>query len=283
MADGLLSIGAFSRASLLSVKALRNYHRAGILVPARVDPDTGYRAYHATQLTDAAVLRRLRGLDLPLAQVGEILRARDPDVTRRVLAAHGQLLREQLARTARAVEELQTSLAHPSSQTPVHVRDEPGLTVIQQRGRVREGAFAPFLDAAYPALYARLDRCGLRPSGPPGALYPLAVDDVDDVVAYVPLAAERLTGEPEPLPVAELPGATVAVLTHHGGYDTIGGTYELLGRWIAEYAVPAEAQVREVYVVGPTESDDPVDFRTDICWPLAAPMPQAHPTRRRPS
>jgi DNA-binding transcriptional MerR regulator len=43
VSDGLLPIGLFSRASLLSVKALRAYHEAGILVPARVDPATGYR------------------------------------------------------------------------------------------------------------------------------------------------------------------------------------------------------------------------------------------------
>ena len=49
--DGLMAIGTFSRASMLSVKALRAYHEAGILVPARIDPATGYRSYHATQLT----------------------------------------------------------------------------------------------------------------------------------------------------------------------------------------------------------------------------------------
>ena len=73
VSDGLLSIGAFSRASFLSVKMLRAYHEAGILVPARVDPQTGYRSYHSTQLTDAAVIVRLRALDLPLPRVREVV------------------------------------------------------------------------------------------------------------------------------------------------------------------------------------------------------------------
>ena len=67
--DPLLPIGMFSRASSLSIKALRSYHDAGILVPARVDPQTGYRNYTVDQLTDAAVIVRLRALDVPLAQV----------------------------------------------------------------------------------------------------------------------------------------------------------------------------------------------------------------------
>jgi len=68
--------------------------------------------------------------------------------------------------------------------------------------------------------------------------------------------------------------ATIAVLTHHGGYDTIAGTYQrrhlpVAGRWVAERATYAEAPVRESYVTGPTETDDPASYRTDTCWPLA--------------
>jgi len=274
MSEGLLSIGMFSRASLLSIKALRAYHEAGILVPARVDPTTGYRSYLATQLTDAAVLRRLRALDLPLADVGEILRARDPDVTRKVLAGHGDVLREQLARIAQAVEEIQAGLDHPSGHTPLHVRDEPALVTLEYRGQVRHAAIAEFLDVAYPALYAMLKRVGLPPSGASGALYPPAVEDVEEVVAYVPIASGgQLPDDRGPVAVGEVPAATVAVLTHHGGYDSIGDSYQLLGRWVAERATSAESQVREVYITGPVEVDDPAGYRTDICWPLAGDIP----------
>lgn len=59
MTDGL-RIGPFSRASSLSIKALRAYHETGLFVPAVVDPTTGYRMYSTAQLLDAVVLRRLR-------------------------------------------------------------------------------------------------------------------------------------------------------------------------------------------------------------------------------
>lgn len=271
MTEGLLSIGMFSRASLLSIKALRAYHEAGILVPARVDPTTGYRSYLATQLADAAVLRRLRALDLPLSDVGEILRARDPDITRKVLAGHGDVLAYRLASIAQSVEEIQAAVDHPGGLTPVHVRTEPAMVSVEYRGEVRHAAIAAFLDAAYPALYAMLDRVGLPPSGPPGALYPPAVEEVEEVVAYVPVAAApQLPDDRGSVAIGELPVATVAVLTHHGGYDTVGDTYQLLGRWVAEHATSAEAQVREVYVIGQTDTDDPAGYRTDICWPLAS-------------
>lgn len=269
MAVGVMSIGMFSRASLLSIKALRAYHEAGVLVPARVDPDTGYRAYLASQLTDAAVLRRLRALDLPLSDVGEILRARDPDLTRKILTGHSDLLAERLTRIAQAVAEIHASIEHPTSQTPVHVRAEPAMQTVQYRGCVREADFSAFLDTAYAALYRMLARHGVTPDGPSGALYPPVVDDVEDVVAYVPAAVQtQLPDGGGPLSLGEVPAATVAVLTHHGGYDSIAGSYELLGRWVAEHARSADEQVREVYVVSPAETEDPENYRTDICWPL---------------
>ena len=46
--------------SSLSIKTLRAYHESGILVPARVDPQTGYRSYTVDQLADAAIVQRLR-------------------------------------------------------------------------------------------------------------------------------------------------------------------------------------------------------------------------------
>ena len=43
-------IGDFARATHLSVKALRHYHEEGLLAPAEVDPDSGYRRYDLAQI-----------------------------------------------------------------------------------------------------------------------------------------------------------------------------------------------------------------------------------------
>ena len=37
-------MGDFSRATHLRVKTLRHYHQVGLLQPATVNPDTGYRS-----------------------------------------------------------------------------------------------------------------------------------------------------------------------------------------------------------------------------------------------
>jgi DNA-binding transcriptional MerR regulator len=50
---GTLTIGDFSRITHLTVKTLRRYHEVGLLEPAEVDPQTGYRYYAAVQVPKA--------------------------------------------------------------------------------------------------------------------------------------------------------------------------------------------------------------------------------------
>jgi serine/threonine protein phosphatase PrpC len=64
----LLTIGAFARASGLTAKALRLYDDMGLLVPAAVDPESGYRLYEPAQLDRARLIARLRRIGMPLAE-----------------------------------------------------------------------------------------------------------------------------------------------------------------------------------------------------------------------
>ena len=69
----LMSIGEFARLSRLSAKALRLYDELGLLPPAQVDPDSGYRWYAAGQLDNARLVASLRQIGVPLAQIQLIL------------------------------------------------------------------------------------------------------------------------------------------------------------------------------------------------------------------
>ncbi|MFH8609108.1 MerR family transcriptional regulator [Streptomyces sp. NPDC018029] len=69
---GMLTIGAFAKASRLSPKALRLYDELGLLPPARVDPVTGYRLYAPDQLDRARLVAWLRRLGMPLARIQHV-------------------------------------------------------------------------------------------------------------------------------------------------------------------------------------------------------------------
>jgi DNA-binding transcriptional MerR regulator len=82
-----IGIGEFARRSRLSLKALRLYDERGVLVPARVDQASGYRYYDPAQLDQARLVVMLRQLQLPLAQVRELL-ACDPAEAAKRIAEH---------------------------------------------------------------------------------------------------------------------------------------------------------------------------------------------------
>src|SRR3954451_276277 len=86
--DALLTIGALARRSGLTTKAIRHYHRVGLLHPAHVDPQTGYRHYSHEQVEVARLVHLLRAVDVPLQEVRECLASDDPDAVRTTLLRH---------------------------------------------------------------------------------------------------------------------------------------------------------------------------------------------------
>lgn len=274
--DPLMSIGMFSRSTLVSVKSLRSYHEQGLLVPDSIDPSTGYRSYRVSQLTDAAIIKRLRDLDVPLRDIAEVVTARDPDVTRKVIAEHETEMRSRLAEVTRIVDELQEALDRPALHTPIHVRTEPAVHALSYSGVVNAADYASFLDPAFAALFAAVGMVGAVPVGPGAARYPATVETADEPIeAFVPIAE----AVPVPRPVQDtgvvlalIPAATCAVATHIGGYDTIGDTYRQLGAWVARNSTSADQPIREHYVVS-TDPETlqllPADqLRTEISWPI---------------
>jgi len=98
-----IAIGRFAQLSGFTVRALRHYESLGLLVPARVDPDSGYRFYRPEQLPDALRVRLLRALEMPLPDVVAVMR--DPESPSAL-----EQLRVHRARVAGRLAELEQQL-----------------------------------------------------------------------------------------------------------------------------------------------------------------------------
>ncbi|CAM3024786.1 MerR family transcriptional regulator [Prescottella defluvii] len=109
--DGLITIGVLARASGLTPSALRFYADCGLLVPAWVDPSTGYRYYTDTQRERATSIRRLREIDVPLDVVTRIVDGNDD--AGRLLDAHVRALRERADAAAAVAESIRHALPQP--------------------------------------------------------------------------------------------------------------------------------------------------------------------------
>ncbi len=107
----MLKIGEFSRLSRVSIRALRRYDEAGLLVPASIDPFTGYRYYSERQLPSANRIRALRDMGFPLAAVREVLGCYDdPGALERCLILQQASAREAMEEAERRLRLLDTAL-----------------------------------------------------------------------------------------------------------------------------------------------------------------------------
>jgi DNA-binding transcriptional MerR regulator len=82
----LISIGEFAQRAQLSPKALRLYGELGLVHPARVDANTGYRYYDLGQLERARLVASLRQIGMSLADIAAVIDLPDDALAARITA-----------------------------------------------------------------------------------------------------------------------------------------------------------------------------------------------------
>ncbi|MGH3585592.1 MAG: MerR family transcriptional regulator [Pseudonocardia sp.] len=138
-----------ARESGLTVSALRFYDGAGVLTPASVDPDTGYRYYRPDQVRVARLVAALRRVGMPLATIREVLAARDdPATADALLDEHLRRLELGLADARRELSRVRSLIVQedPVPPTTVTVRGP------QFADAVRAVRFAVGSDPELPVL-----------------------------------------------------------------------------------------------------------------------------------
>ncbi|HUC21676.1 MAG TPA: MerR family transcriptional regulator [Streptosporangiaceae bacterium] len=271
-----LTIGAFSRLTHLSVKTLRYYHEVGLLDPAVVDPDSGYRYYWPGQAQTAHLVRRFRDLGLPVADVKAVLAA--PDLTARdaILASHLDRMREQLRQTEAAVDSLRRMLE--GSAAPIAIEErllDGGPTISVAAELMREDVAAWWWDALA-GLRTTARAAGLEQTGPVGGLFDdeLFTQDAGYARVYLPVRdSPALDGTGARW---QLPAGRFAVALHVGPHSDVDRTYAALGTYAATHDRDGLGPVRERYLADPLETPDVTQWRTEVCWPLAQADVQAN-------
>ena len=255
----MLSIGRFADATGLTVKALRHYDEMGLLVPARVDPDNGYRYYDAAQIEDAVAIRRLRALELPLNEVGALVEA-DGDTLRDRLAAHGYRVAEEARDKHSLLIELGALVEGGGDEVVVEVRDVPELRLAATIRHLRfvdpEGVTEMILLAR-----DRLAERGIAPAGAPTALFRSGDGDGTHLVeAGLPVAAGA-EGD-DLLRVTVYPAASAATAAHVGSYEGLHVTAQRFIATVLGQGLRFAQPIRIEYV-------EP-DVSARLVWPLAA-------------
>jgi PPM family protein phosphatase len=138
----LLTIGAFARSARLTPKALRLYDQLGLLTPAAVDPESGYRLYDPGQLDKARLIARLRGIGMPLAEIREVC-GLEPAAAAEAVDAYRKRLTADAADRARQATLLVDDLSRRDTAMPWSLSE-----------RHQASARQPDKDASFAIRYA---------------------------------------------------------------------------------------------------------------------------------
>lgn len=263
-----LRIGDFAVATFLSKKTLRHYHKIGLLEPAQIDPDTGYRNYGVEQIATAQIIRRLRDIDMPLEHIRDVLAAPDLDTRSRLMHAHLVQLESALVRTQEAVSSLRQLLDEAPSAAAIRHRHLPETPAAMASTTVDLLDALPWVYGALGEIKATLSAQGITPAGHPVGIFANDLYAQERGTATVFVPCDPLPRPAGRVTTAVLPAVDLATIEHAGTHADIDRAYGALAAHVAQHAIGIDGPVHERYIVSPTDNPDPSQWRTEIGWPI---------------
>jgi DNA-binding transcriptional MerR regulator len=272
----VFGIGAFARVAQVSVRTLRHYDEIGLLPPARVDPQTGYRWYAADQLHRLNRILALRDLGLPLAEVRQVV---DDEVSLDELRGMLRLRRaeahermaaeaERLSRVEARLRQIEMEGRVGDYDVVVKPLDGHHVALVHTNApSFGNAVLGPIFGRLFGELYAELDRVGVAPAGPMVALY--EESEVHDapikVMAALPVdETEAVTSDR--IEIVDVPAVARAATTiHRGSMARVDEGYQALLRWAEETGEHIDGYSREVYLAC---EGDPESWVTELQFAL---------------
>lgn len=273
----LLPIGQFSQACGLSVTALRHYDASGVLVPAFVDPVSGYRYFRRDQVRTAQSIRALRQLDIPVGEVRHLLGGGEEELAA-ALQARLRAAEQRLEMQRALVHGLLSRLTEGAEMTyRVTVRQGAAERILVRGATVDNSGLDAFLRGAYQEMYEVAGRGPLTFTGPAFVRFHGVCDEENAPLVEACLPFWENGAQPGDLPegmsVRELRETMLACTEVEGaaaGFPRILGAYDAVAGWITEHGFAFAGPVRMVYRRW-TGTPEAPDNRLEIAWPIDEP------------
>jgi DNA-binding transcriptional MerR regulator len=266
----LLSIGAFARRSRLSHKALRVYAELGLLAPAWVDPESGYRFYRAGQIERARLIGLLRRLDMPLARIGQVLELPGCEAAREIATFWAEIEADAAVKR-RLVAYLERHLeGRGEPMYSVDARDVPAQEVATIQRSLTVGDLPAFIEEGFNRLQAGIREAGAKRDGAFFVVYHGEVNNDADGPVELCLPFRGSVGASDEISTRteEAHREAYTVITRQQlDFPGILDAYAAVERWIKDEGREMTGSPREVYFVdGDAPPDEPF---CDIAFPIA--------------
>lgn len=269
--DPQVSIGEFARRSRLSMKALRLYNQLGLLTPDHIDQASGYRWYRQSQLVTARLVAQLRRLDMPLAQIEQVLSASGP-VAAELIESYWEAVEHRIASQRELAAHLRIELSGEEgsyAMFDIHQREVPEQLVLTEQRHVHAAELPGWLRAATD----RLDKAAQAHGGLAGSWFVVYHGEVDEdsdgpveVCAPISLVHEG----PADASMRREPAhreAYVRLRKAQVEYPQILSAYDAVEHWISSQGLADAGNPREVYFTD-FDSAAPTDEVCDVAYPI---------------
>ncbi|MCP2261173.1 DNA-binding transcriptional regulator, MerR family [Streptoalloteichus tenebrarius] len=271
--DELIGIGDLAARTGLSHKALRLYGARGLLVPAHVDPRGGARYYGPEQVERARRIALLRGIGMPLSEIGAVLALDGAEADEAVSAYWRRVEAEHSARSA-LVPYVRRVLSGQEDDTHVvRQRDVPEQKVAHVQRHVSADELPAFLREATEELFTHLTAAGARLSGPVFAIYHGTVSEDSPALVEVCAPTGDAVTPAGRVGVRFEPGhreAYVELTRSQAGYPAVVSAFDTVAAWLARHDLRPSASAREIYY--PDWADAAATGRVvDVAWPFHRP------------
>lgn len=264
----MLGIGQFAQLAKVSVRTLRYYGDHGLLMPAHVDPGSGYRSYDASQLADLNRILVMKDLGLSLDEIktfvaedisieGLITLAKERQVeAEEEIEQERQRLDRVAARIALLIhsETRDSTMTIATSAVVIKRLDPMRLATASEIVSGFDADLGAVFGRLYPLIFGELGRLGITSDYPTTALYEDHPDGIE-IIAAAQLApdVEFTSGvlQRRDLPKVE----RAATLVHSGDMTTIGASHQSLLEWVDSAGETPTGFTRELYLQhdGPQE------------------------------
>jgi DNA-binding transcriptional MerR regulator len=266
----MFSIGEFARLGGVSVRTLRHYDEIGLLCPAKVDPDTGYRGYSAPQLRQLNRIMALKELGLSLTQARRLLDGITVEELRGMLMLRHAQLEHELDQHQNQLLGVEARLRFIAREGAMPADDIVAKT-IPAVGVVVIAGSAPAIGAAnivpvVNRLVGQFDQLGIQDRVKEAGHRLIFYDygPGENVTVHLALPVAEPPGElPAPAEYRVLPAIEAATTVRSGPAAGIFPmVYNDLVRWIDEGGYRADpGSGREVWV---NEIDDVADVAQQV-------------------
>lgn len=121
-----LTVGKMARLNGISEQTLRLYDKKGLLVPSKINKETGYRYYNIKQCAKLDMIQYMKSLDMTLSEIKQCFEAEDGMAFRSVLDKQKIEIEEKIRElqqaewaVTRAIDSYERYETAPAAGTPI--------------------------------------------------------------------------------------------------------------------------------------------------------------------